>query len=435
MLSTNTKGQINHVKDLSSAKHVSEFVSAQSYSEQCSFDQYSSALTPSQSSLQISAHDFSNSEFIEESQFPDLILNRIPLLDVRSESEFSRSNMPFSVNIPILSDPERAAVGTCYKQKGKELAMSLGHSLVGGEVKEKRISEWTAFLRFQRHPILFCARGGLRSKISQEWISNTGQQVSRVRGGYKALRNFFLGYLESQCPNLPLVLVSGPTGSGKTRLLQDLSLVPKLARPTCEVLDLERLANHKGSAFGDNGAQPFQATFENLLSAAVLFALKNEPQIIAIESESRAIGRVWLPVTFYNQMQIGPAVVVDTEFSQRIDNIIDDYVVAGLKRHSLITREEAILRLQAELVESLRRISRRLGHERANKIIQLVEQAMSQFTSKSDLQVHRCWVEPLLKEYYDPFYTWHERNRAERVVFRGSSSAVREFLCRYRNSN
>ena len=119
-----------------------------------------------------------------------LFLNDVPLMDMRAPVEFVQGAFPMSESHPLMSDTERQAVGTCYKEQGQEAALNLGHSLVNGELKAARVAEWKAFCEANPTGYLYCFRGGLRSQISQQWLKEAGIDFPYVEGGYKALRRF-----------------------------------------------------------------------------------------------------------------------------------------------------------------------------------------------------------------------------------------------------
>lgn len=141
-----------------------------------------------------------------------------PMLDLRAPIEFQLGAFPGAVNIPLMTNDERAQVGTCYKQHGQEAAIKLGHQLVSGSIKEERISQWMAFCKNNPDGFLYCFRGGLRSRIVQQWLAESGMPYPRVIGGYKALRNFCLQQLDTLSSQKMRVL-SGYTGSGKTPII------------------------------------------------------------------------------------------------------------------------------------------------------------------------------------------------------------------------
>ena len=125
------------------------------------------------------------------SDFRHIFLNDVPMMDVRAPIEFAQGAFPGVVNLPLMNNEERQKVGTCYKQRGQEAAIALGHSLVSGETKNGRIAAWAAFAKAHPKGVLYCFRGGLRSQITQQWLqSEAGMAYPRVIGGYKAMRTF-----------------------------------------------------------------------------------------------------------------------------------------------------------------------------------------------------------------------------------------------------
>ncbi len=156
----------------------------------------------------------------------NLFLNDVPLMDVRAPVEFAKGSFPSAENAPpLMNDEERHRVGICYKEKGQDKAIELGgHQLVSGDIKAQRIEAWKRFVA--RHPeggYLFCFRGGgLRSRLTQQWIRDSGIDYPLVKGGYKALRRFLIDSLEAQIESGQFRILSGRTGTGKTRVLMQL---------------------------------------------------------------------------------------------------------------------------------------------------------------------------------------------------------------------
>src|SRR5690606_38752546 len=145
-----------------------------------------------------------------------------------------------------------------YKQLGQDAAIELGHRLVSGETKARRVAAWAEFAQNNPSGYLYCFRGGLRSQISQQWLEElTGVRYPRVIGGYKAMRAFLLGALQSAITECRFVVLGGLTGTGKTDVLRQLD----------NSIDLEAHAHHRGSSFGRHAnAQPSQIDFENRLA-------------------------------------------------------------------------------------------------------------------------------------------------------------------------
>ena len=260
-----------------------------------------------------------------------------PVLDVRSPAEFAQGHIPGAHNLPLFSDQERAAVGTAYKQEGRQPAIDLGLQLIG-----PRLADLATELR--RHHSgsdlrLHCWRGGLRSG-SIAWLAELlDQPVQLLEGGYKAFRQWVLARLEEPWP---IQLLGGRTGCGKTELLLALR-----ARGGA-VIDLEGLAHHRGSSFGGLGQppQPSNEHFENRL-AMELVALRDQGPIW-LEAESAQIGRCRIPIPLWKQMQTAPVLEVSRPLGVRLQRLVRLY--GGLD--------------PAELAEATVRISRRLGPQR-----------------------------------------------------------------------
>ena len=148
---------------------------------------------------------FPNTSMQEHSQlYTDLFLNNAPMMDVRAPIEFERGAFPASKNLPIMDDEQREIIGTCYSNQGQDKAIEKGHELVQGETREARIAAWVKFAKQDPNGFLYCFRGGLRSKITQQWMREAGVDLPIVTGGYKALRTFLLNELETAIVNNPI---------------------------------------------------------------------------------------------------------------------------------------------------------------------------------------------------------------------------------------
>jgi tRNA 2-selenouridine synthase len=226
--------------------------------------------------------------------FASLFTQEVALLDVRAPLEFEQGAFPSSTNLPLMNDQERHQVGLRYKQVNQEAAIELGHELVAGDIKATRVAHWKAFAQTHPEGYLYCFRGGLRSRISQAWLAEAGIEYPRIVGGYKAMRTFLLESLTRHIDTSNFVLVSGLTGSGKTEVIQALS----------STVDLEKLAHHRGSSFGKHATdQPVQINFDNSLAIALLRVHARGQSHIALEDESRMIGRCALPISLRDKMQ------------------------------------------------------------------------------------------------------------------------------------
>lgn len=360
------------------------------------------------------------SELIQSDQFKSLLLQSVPLLDVRAPVEFARGTIPGAVNSPLLNDEERAAVGLCYKTHGQAGAIELGHQLVAGEIKNTRIKNWQIF--FQKHPdaVLFCYRGGLRSKITQQWLRDAGVRRPRVEGGYKALRNFLIRSLPQSVERLKFVIVAGRTGSRKTVFVRN-----------CESsIDLEALACHKGSAFGGIGQiQPTVIDFENQLAAHLLQRCEYQEKVCVLEDEGAFIGSLSIPKDLYMKMQASPAVLLDCGLDERVQNTLEDYVLNRFDQLKSEIHDPALLwqTFENDFFQSLQKIQRRLGGALYQTIQQQMQQAFA-VHRQGDFELHKIWIRSLLVEYYDRLYDHQIQNKMSRVVYSGNRQAVDEFL-------
>jgi len=258
-----------------------------------------------------------------------------PIIDVRSPAEFEKGHIPDAINIPLFSNDERAHVGTVYKQQSKEAAIKTGYEYARPKLKNFITNSLKAAP--EGKVIVHCWRGGMRSQSFARHIADNGfNDVKVVVGGYKAYRNHVL---DSLATPVNLKVLGGYTGSGKTQILNELKKRGK------QVIDLEGLANHKGSVFGGIGQleQPTVEQFENDLHKEFRNLKLSEP--IWVEDESQSIGRVKIPMQFYNQMRNAKLYFIDIPKDERVKHLVSEY--ASCNKHLL--------------AESINQISKRLG--------------------------------------------------------------------------
>lgn len=344
-----------------------------------------------------------------------LFLADVPVMDMRAPAEFSHGAFPCATSLPLMSDDERARVGICYKQNGQAAAIELGHQLVAGQLRENRLAQWSEFAR--RHPAgyLYCFRGGLRSRTVQQWLREQGIDYPLIVGGYKAMRRFLLEELERSVARGSFVLISGKTGTGKTRVIS------RLARSA----DLEGLANHRGSSFGQLPTpQPSQIDFENALSITLMKLLAQDDSRIFLEDEGRLIGRLYLPQVLVKEMAKAPMLVVQETLDERVDVVIEDYVVDLGRRFAQLDPEQGPRLHSEKLQGDLSRIRKRLGGERHQAVSALMEEAFSEQWRSGNLFLHREWIAVLLEKYYDPMYEYQLAQRSGEELFRGGRDDV-----------
>lgn len=242
---------------------------------------------------------------------------RVPIIDVRSPDEFTTGHIPGALNVPLFSNEERAEIGTAYKQEGRTRAVGIGLQRVGPRLAE--LADELLALTDPEDPRLHihCWRGGMRSG-SVAWLMESafGCRVATLKGGYKAFRRWAL---DSFALPRRLCVVAGLTGSGKTEILQQLA---ELGEPT---VDLEGLAHHKGSAFGNLGEspQPTQAQFENALAMAWRASDPERP--LWLEDESRMVGKRVLPEAIWTQKQDARFHVIEVPEAERVRHLCEVY--------------------------------------------------------------------------------------------------------------
>ena len=240
------------------------------------------------------------------------------IIDVRSPTEFADDHIPGAVNCPVLSDEERARVGTLYKQDSPFAAKKLGAALVARHIAE-HIE--TRFLERPREwrPLVYCWRGGKRSGAMGHVLRQIGWPACTLEGGYKSWRRHVVAELAELPRRFSLRVVTGATGSGKSRLLEALSA------QGAQVLDLEALAAHKGSVLGGlpDEVQPSQKMFESRLLAVLRGLTSAEP--VFVEAESRRIGRLQVPDALLETMRASPCLVIEASDAARVAFLIGDY--------------------------------------------------------------------------------------------------------------
>ena len=329
-----------------------------------------------------------------------------PVLDVRSPGEYLHAHIPGAHSIPLFTDEERKVVGTAYKQESREQAIKIGLDYFGLKMR-KVVEEVESLLALVKKAtnkiktpdtpvsagnsvVVHCWRGGMRSAGIAWLLDLYGFKVYTIIGGYKAYRKWVRDQFEKK---YPITIVGGYTGSGKTLIIQQLT---KIGHP---VIDLEGLANHKGSAFGALGEkpQPSQEMFENMLAEALAVVsspmennISNQPPLnnnptIWIEDESQRIGNLQVPMPFWGNMRSSPVCFVDIPFEQRLDYLTLEY-----------GRFE-----KEKLVNAVMRIQKRLGGmEAKNAISHLLENNFKE-----------CFR--ILLTYYDKWYLKGLYNREE----------------------
>jgi tRNA 2-selenouridine synthase len=285
---------------------------------------------------------------VREINIPEFLSMDMPLVDVRSPGEFQKGHIPGAVNIPLFSDAERAHVGTLYKQVSAEKAMETGLRYVQPKLDDFILQSRKAAP--DGKIAVHCWRGGMRSKAFAGHLSDNGfQEVYVISGGYKAFRNHALSFF---CTPFKLWIIGGYTGSGKTEILRC------LGKSGCQAVNLEGLANHKGSSFGSLGQeeQPSSEQFENNLFDVFRKLDINEP--VWLEDESHNIGGVNIPMNLYTQMKKSSVFFLDLPKEKRACRLMVEYAPFD----------------QGLIEDAVRRISKRLGGQHTKSALQFLEE-------------------------------------------------------------
>jgi tRNA 2-selenouridine synthase len=309
------------------------------------------------------------------------------LLDVRSPGEYNHAHIPFATSFPLFTDEERKIVGTTYKQKSREDAIKIGLDFFGPKMR-KMVEEAEAISNSSQSEIrnvkpeifIYCWRGGMRSAAIAWLLDLYGFKVYTLAGGYKVFRNYVLQTFEQP---FQFKILGGYTGSGKTRVLNELE------RQTETVIDLERIASHKGSAFGSfkMPPQPKQEMFENLLATELW---KKSPSIthpspIWLEDESQRIGDLNIPNALWNTMRRSPILFLEIPFEERLNYIVEEYGECEKEK----------------LIDATTRISQRLGGLDAKNTIGFLENGELKEAFR------------ILLRYYDKHYLKGLHNRKD----------------------
>ena len=319
-------------------------------------------------------------------------------IDVRTPLEFAEDSIPGAFNVPLLSNEERAEIGTLYKQDGPHPARIRGLQITAARFPAL-VAEIAA-LAAGRPTIVYCWRGGLRSKTVASILDLTGYDVLQLEGGYKAFRNTVTRFFDSFVPPGPLVVLHGHTGTGKTDLLSI------LATRGHAVVDLEGIACHRGSAFGEVGLSQSltQKRFETLLWDNFRKIRPGTP--IIVEGESRRIGKVSLPGTLYDVMKESVKIWCTASIETRVKRLLRDY---------------ARIEYREELSGALGRIGKKLGGEKLEEISGYLD---------------RWEMEPFLRElmvsYYDRTYyrtrDWVEDRSISLEDYEAAADEIAKFV-------
>jgi tRNA 2-selenouridine synthase len=322
------------------------------------------------------------------------LANLHPVLDVRSPGEYTHAHIPGAHSFPLFTDEERKIVGTTYKQQSREAAIKIGLDFFGPKMR-KMLEEVENLIKYHNKSkivLVHCWRGGMRSAGVAWLLDLYGFKVYTLVGGYKFFRRWTLQEFEKP---RAFNILGGYTGSGKTELLKQLTSSGE------RIIDLESLANHKGSAFGNIGlpAQPSQEMFENLLAWGLHFGVLQEngtgeesisdnrqsQKSLWLEDESQRIGSVNIPQAIWQQMRSADVYFLDVPFNERLRHIAEEY--GQLDR--------------TKMIDAIERIRKRLGGMEAKTATSLLQENKIEDAFR------------ILLKYYDKWYLKGLMNRKE----------------------
>lgn len=357
-------------------------------------------------------------ELTQIEDFTQLFISDTPLIDTRAPIEFEQGAFPNTSSLPLMSDKERELVGTCYKNKGQAKAIVLGHELVQGEIKQARLDAWLEFIKNNPNGALYCFRGGLRSQITQEWIYEASSvNYPRIKGGYKALRRFLIDETDRIIDKITPVVIGGQTGCGKTLLLDQLK----------DTIDLEGLANHRGSAFGNTTTpQPTQINFENAL--AIELIKQQQYSHLVFEDEGSNVGTVHIPKCVQDKTSRAELILLEASVEERLKVSMDAYVINMQQDFIQQDTVNGFDNFANYWLRSLEKIQRRLGLERYQAMLKLVNSALQHYKEQGEADGFYPVVEELLVGYYDPMYDYQIQKKMDRVVFKGNADEVLSYL-------
>ena len=416
--------------------------------------------TNTKSRMSLSSSTTSSSPRPDSSNYLDILASNTPLLDTRAPCEFAKGSFPKTYNIPLLNDEQRRLIGTRYKEKGQDSAIALGKTLVIGaddadtdensadydsynadafSKKSDLVQSWMDHIELHPNGYLYCFRGGLRSHIVQQWLQEAGVHYPLIIGGYKAMRSSLLEDLELSLKSLPIILIGGRTCTGKTIALLQLS----------RHVDLEGLANHRGSTFGGlaRGEQPAQIGFENSIIIDLhKHLLQSSTLPVFMEDEGTRIGCLTLPIPMNRPMADDfPLVILETPLQQRVDICIQEYVTNPYLKYvgecctgnSTSSREvQAHAMIRREFFGAIERIKKSLNKKLGsnNQMEGDLENAFDIFESSnaSNIDGFRKPIQSLLEDYYDPMYDYQMNKRQGEILFQGNMEELVKFAENYR---
>jgi tRNA 2-selenouridine synthase len=309
-------------------------------------------------------------------------------IDARTKEEYNEATIPGALNIELLDHAERKIIGTIYNNKNSKKAKLKGVELVSPKIPDL-VKKVNRLDKKYDNLIIFCSRGGLRSKSLAEFSDLAGIEVYRLESGYKGYRHYIIDKLENYDFKGRISVLHGNTGVGKTYILKEME------KMGAAIIDLEGIANHRGSAFGSIGLeQPYnQKYFDSLLWEE----LKKKDKIngiIFVEAESRRVGHSVIPDFFNKKMKSGDDLLINASMDKRVDNIYLEYI-----KDIESNQEKFIERVLESLTAIKKYIIKKAGKDSYSRLLELAKKGEFKKLTKI-----------LLEEYYDPMYE-HSQNK------------------------
>jgi tRNA 2-selenouridine synthase len=330
-------------------------------------------------------------------------------IDARTKEEYSEATIPGAINIELLNYNERKIIGTTYKQQSSKKAKLKGVELVSPKIPAL-VAEVNQFNQEYKNLIIFCSRGGLRSKSLAEFSDLAGIEVYRLESGYKGYRHYIIEKLKEYKFKGKISVLHGNTGVGKTYILKEME------KFGANIINLEEIANHRGSAFGSIGlAKPYNQKFFESLLWEELKIKDQENGVIFVEAESRRVGHSVIPEFFHLKMKDGEDLLITASMQKRVENIYLEYI-----KDIESNQENFIERVLESLTAIKKYIIKKAGKDSYFNLLELAKKAEFKKLTKI-----------LLEEYYDPMYE-HSQNKIdnykEEIIAENIENAAQKIL-------
>lgn len=320
------------------------------------------------------------------------------LVDIRSPQEYKEFHIPKAINIPLFDDEEKKLIGMLYRQEGEERAKVEGYSIASKKIEEL-FAKFRSLKEEYKEVIIYCWRGGLRSQELCYVLDGAGIDVMRLKGGYRAYRQFILSDMERRLKEMNFLVLTGKTGVGKSKIL---SLLKRKGIP---VIDVEELAKDRGSVFGKVGRK--ERVSQKMFDALLYEEIRGlNSSLLFMEDESRWVGNIHLPEALWKRKERGIFIEIRTDIELRIKNILEEY-----------TREEG---WKEDVISSLKKVRKYMGEENYRRVLNLLA---SEDYEKA--------VELLIREYYDRRYRYGGRPKII-LEYKSMDEVVEELVDIYR---